>query len=69
MTTSTTTGLDIQLNELFQDAVKLSQSDKVWDLYRKAEAIPGLGFILKKQRVTNLSVKPGCDNSNEMVKS
>ncbi|MEL0642374.1 hypothetical protein V6260_17380 [Pseudoalteromonas aliena] len=51
MTTSTTTGLDIQLNELFQDAVKLSQSDKVWDLYRKAEAIPGLGFILKNKEL------------------
>lgn len=49
MTTSVTSGIYSQLNELFQDAANLSKSDKIWDLYRKAETISGLDFLLKNK--------------------
>ncbi len=49
MTTSATSGIYSQLNELFQDAANLSKSDKIWDLYRKAETISGLDFLLKNK--------------------
>lgn len=51
MTKSTTSGIDSQLNELFQDATKLSESDKIWDLRRKAEAIPGLDFLIENKKL------------------
>lgn len=51
MTKSTTSGIDKQLDELFQDAIKLSQSDMIWDLYRKAESISGLGFLIKNREL------------------
>lgn len=51
MTTSTTSAIDSQLNELFQDAVTLSQSEKIWDLCRKAESISGLDFLIKNREL------------------
>ena len=46
MTTSTESRIENQLNELFQEAVKLSQSDNIWDLYKKAENLEGLDSLI-----------------------
>lgn len=51
MTTSTKLEIDNQLNELLQDAIKLSQRENTWDLYRKAESIRGLDFLLKSKEL------------------
>ncbi|EGQ8502077.1 hypothetical protein BS017_RS16525 [Vibrio parahaemolyticus] len=49
MNTSTKLELDNQLNELLEDAIKLSQYDNICDLYQKAESIQGLDFLLNSR--------------------
>lgn len=56
MTTSTTSAIDRQLNELFQDAVTLSQSDSIWELHRKAESISGLDFLIKNKELKSTAL-------------
>ena len=51
MTTNTKFEIDNQLNELLQDAIRLSQRDNTVDLYRKAESIQGLDFLLKSREL------------------
>ncbi|MGR5227522.1 hypothetical protein ACPV30_03265 [Photobacterium damselae] len=49
MTTNIKLELDTQLNELFQDAIKLAKCDHSDDLYQKAESIQGLDSLLKSR--------------------
>tara|TARA_Y100000588_G_C14195738_1_gene900088 strand:+ start:194 stop:1594 length:1401 start_codon:yes stop_codon:yes gene_type:complete len=51
MTVDKVYGIDSQLNDLFQNAKRLSSSDKIWDLYSKAESISGLDLLLKNRKL------------------
>lgn len=54
MNTSTKLELDNQLNELLEDAIKLSQYDNICDLYQKAESIQGLDFLLNSRDLKSI---------------